>query len=313
MTQHIPATDVPADIVPSASIPSTDVRWPAGSRAAAAFTFDVDAESAVLSTAPALRDRVSTMSQLSYGPTFGVPRLIELLADRGVRSTFFVPGYTAERYPQTVEQLLAAGHEVAYHGYLHEPLAGKSLAEETAILERSIEVLERRFGVAPSGYRAPFWEMNWHTPALLAEYGFRYDSSLMNADHPYVLATRSGELVELPINWGLDDWGHYCFLPEISGNAQFTSPRNVAEMWQEDARAVLDTGGLWILTNHPFLSGRPARTVALGSVIDAVLERGDTWVTSLGEIADHVASLDLEPTILTRPQLDGDAAEVVGA
>lgn len=292
------------------TIPSTDVAWPGDFSSAAAFTFDIDAETAVLSGAPQMRDQVSVMSQQSYGPTFGVPRLLRMLAEREVRATFFAPAYTAERHPTTIEQITAAGHEIAYHGYLHESLVGKSLEEETEILDRSIEVLEGRFGVRPVGYRAPFWEMNWHTPRLLVERGFCYDSSLMNADHPYPIATAAGGLIELPINWGLDDWGHYCFIPGYTGNAQFTPPRDVAEMWKHDADSVLDEHGLWILTNHPFISGRPARVNALETVIESVQERGDTWVASLGEIAAHVVSLELEAVTLARPMLDGDEAEV---
>lgn len=286
------------------------VNWPENFRAAASFTFDVDAESAVLSGAPHMRDRVSVMSQQCYGPTVGVPRLLGMLAEREVRATFFVPGYTAEQYPKTVELIIAGGHEVAHHGYLHESLVGKSREEEVAILDRGLDVLESRFQVRPTGYRAPYWEMNWHTPELLAERGFRYDSTLMNADLPYVLRTPSGPLVELPINWGLDDWGYYCFIPEISGNAQFTPPQKVAKMWRHDADAVLDEQGLWILTNHPFLSGRPARVRSLASVVDHVLERGDTWVAPLGKIAEHVESLNLTQVELTRPVLDGDNATV---
>lgn len=293
--------------------PDRGVEWPEAHRAAAAFTFDVDAESAVLSAAPAMRDRVSVMSQQSYGPTLGVPRLLKMLAEREVRSTFFVPGYTAERYPGTVERILSAGHEIGHHGYLHEPLAGKSPEEEAEILDRGLELLESRFGVRTTGYRAPFWEMNWHTPELLASRGFRYDSSLMNADHPYSIATAAGPLVELPINWGLDDWGHYCYIPEFSGNAQFSAPKDVAAMWSADADAVLDEQGLWILTNHPFLSGRPGRVRELAKVVDHLRDRGDVWIAALADIAEHVAAQGQEAVVLTRPTLDGDEGEEVRA
>jgi len=283
-----------------------DIAWPEGFTAAASFSFDVDAESVVLSAAPHMRDRVAVMSQQAYGPSIGVPRILRILDARGIRATFFVPGYTAERYPGTVEKILEAGHEVAHHGYLHESLVGMGRAEEEAILDRGLAVLES-FGVRPVGYRAPYWEMNWHTPQLLVERGFQYDSTLMNADHPYVLAAQGGSLVELPINWGLDDWGHYCYVPEFSGDGQLSAPADVADLWRYDADAVLDEGGLWILTNHPFLSGRPSRARALESVIDHVLGRGDTWLTALGDISAHVAGLGLDPVILTRPVLDEDA------
>ena len=69
--------------------------WPNGSRAAAAFTFDVDAESCVLAHDPAASSRMSLMTHQAYGPRVGVPRLLRLLERQGVTATFFVPGFTA--------------------------------------------------------------------------------------------------------------------------------------------------------------------------------------------------------------------------
>lgn len=56
-----------------------------------------------------------------------MPRLLALLARHEVRSTFFVPGYTAVRYPDVVRAIVDGGHEVAHHGYLHEVLTGMTL------------------------------------------------------------------------------------------------------------------------------------------------------------------------------------------
>ena len=66
--------------------------WPAGRRAAAAVSFDVDAESAILADRPEAASRLTVMSHQAYGPTVGVPRLLRILAGRGIRATFFVPG-----------------------------------------------------------------------------------------------------------------------------------------------------------------------------------------------------------------------------
>lgn len=92
---------------------------PAGYHAAASLTFDVDAESAVPSRQPSAASRASLMSHQAYGPVAGVPRLLGMLERQQVRATFFVPGYTAHRYPGMVRSIVAAGHEVGHHGYLH--------------------------------------------------------------------------------------------------------------------------------------------------------------------------------------------------
>lgn len=277
-------------------------RWPPGYRAAAAFTFDLDAESAILVDAPEAASRLSVMTHQAYGPRTGVPRLLRMLDRRGVRATFFVPGYSAERHPDAVRSIRDAGHEIAHHGYLHEPPARLSPVDEERVLLRGLEALERVAGVRPVGWRAPMWEASHATPGILARHGFRYDSSLMDADRPYVLAAGIADagpggptLVELPIQWSLDDWEQYVYLPGLSGSGLIESPSKVADLWSLELDALAADGGLFVLTNHPFASGRASRALALERVIERALATEGLWVASLEEIAAHVETLGLVP------------------
>ena len=289
---------------PSVAVPAAPIPWPDGRRAAAAFTFDVDAESAVLWNAPHVAGRMSVISHQAYGPLTGVPRLLRLLDRHGVRSTFFVPGYTALRYPATVRDIVAAGHEIAHHGYLHEQPSAVPYEEQVGNLDRGLAALDRVAGVRPVGYRAPMWDLSWQSPGLLHERGFLYDSSLMDSDVPYELAVapgRTDSLVEIPIHWALDDWEQYCFLPDISGSGVIALPDKARELWWSEFEAMRDDGGCWVLTNHPFLSGRPGRARALDRLIGDVVACGDVWVASLAEIAAHVRSLGLAPRTVLPP------------
>lgn len=283
--------------------------WPHGTQAAAAFTFDVDAESAVLWNAHATADRMSVISHQAYGPLVGVPRLLEILARREITATFFVPGYTAHRYPDVVRRIVDGGHELAHHGYLHEQPTALDEAGEIEALDRGLEALEQVAGVRPSGYRAPMWDLSWRTPGLLLERGFLYDSSLMDADAPYELsvAGRSESLVEIPIQWALDDWEQYCFLPEISGSGLIETPAKAAELWRAEFDAMAEVGGCWVLTNHPFLSGRPSRAAELDRLMGHVQERADVWLAPLGEIAAHTRSLGLASRSIEYPADLGDS------
>ncbi|MDQ2754958.1 MAG: polysaccharide deacetylase [Actinomycetota bacterium] len=286
---------------------ASPVPWPDGYSSAAAFTFDVDAESAVLWGSPATASRMGVISHQAYGPLVGVPRLLRILDHHRVRATFFVPGFTAERYPQVVRDIVAAGHEVGHHGYLHEQPSGLTLQEESVALDRGLAALERVAGVRPVGYRAPMWDLSWHTPALLAERGFLYDSTLMDADVPYELATEEGSsrsLVEIPIQWALDDWEQYCFLPEVSGSGLIETPAKARQLWQGEYEALTAEGGCWVLTNHPFLSGRPARARELSALIGDVVADPGSWVAPLVEIAQYVRQLGLTPRTIERPLLD---------
>ncbi|CDO09571.1 polysaccharide deacetylase [Mycolicibacterium cosmeticum] len=275
--------------------------WPAGKLAAASFTFDVDAESAVLWGNDAVAARMSVISHQAYGPLVGVPRILDLLERHQIPATFFAPGHTAHRYPEAVRSIVAAGHEIAHHGYLHEQPTALTLEEEIEALDRGLAALAEVAGVRPAGYRAPMWDLSWRTPGLLAERGFLYDSSLMDADHPYELAVGDASLVEIPIQWALDDWEQYCYLPDISGSGLIESPRKARELWQLEFDALRDAGACWVLTNHPFLSGRPSRAVELGDLMRYVVEHTDVWTTNLGAIAEHVRSLGLTPRSITRP------------
>lgn len=246
------------------------------------------------------------MSHQAYGPLVGVPRLLGILGELNVDATFFVPGYTAERHPTVIRAIAEAGHEIAHHGYLHESLVGVDEATERRILTRGLHALADVAGVRPRGYRAPMWEMNWHTPELLLEFGFDYDSTLMDSDHPYELAVAgsgrgSGSLVELPVSWALDDWQQYCFVPDFSGVGLIETPAKAIELWRSELDAMRAVGGAWILTNHPFLSGRPGRAFALRDFIAEVCAMDDVWVASMEQIAAHVRRQQLLPRTLTRP------------
>ncbi|WP_374157519.1 polysaccharide deacetylase [Mycobacterium sp. G7A2] len=280
---------------------TSDLRWPGGKSAAAAFTFDVDAESAVLWGNDAVAARMSVMSHQAYGPLVGLPRILELLDAHQIPATFFVPGHTAHRYPAAVRRIVEAGHEIAHHGYLHEQPTALTLAQEIEALDRGLQALAEVAGVRPVGYRAPMWDLSWRTPELLVERGFLYDSSLMDADHPYELAVGDGSVVEIPIQWALDDWEQYCYLPDIAGSGVIESPRKARELWQLEFDALRAAGACWVLTNHPFLSGRASRAAELGDLMRYVVGHDDVWTTNLGAIAEHVRTLHLPPRTITRP------------
>ena len=166
-------------------------------------------------------------------------------------------------------------------------------------------------GVRPAGYRAPMWELNYHTPGLLAERGFTYDSSLMDSDHPYALAVGEAAggpvLAEVPVSWGLDDWEQYAFLPGLIGSGVIESPAKALEMWTLELEALYQLGAVFTLCCHPFLSGRPSRAAALGQLIERMLALPGLWITTVGDVAAHTMSLGLAPRTCPQPRHPVDA------
>jgi peptidoglycan/xylan/chitin deacetylase (PgdA/CDA1 family) len=233
------------------------------------------------------------MTHQAFGPLVAVPRLLELLDEYGLPATFFVPGLTADRYPETVERIAAAGHEIGHHSYSHRSAVDLSESGERADFERALAALER-VGVQPVGHRAALWEASWHTPGLVAEYGLSYDSSLMDSDRPYRLRTASGTIAELPPHWGLDDWEQYAFLPRPDIGSTVESPAKVLEHWRWELDAMRRHGCLFLLTCHPFLSGRASRVEALRGLIEHALAAGDVEFATCATVAERaLADLDL--------------------
>jgi polysaccharide deacetylase family protein (PEP-CTERM system associated) len=141
-------------------------------------------------------------------------RLLTLLDDAGVRGTFFVLTWNAERHPEIVRHIAAAGHEIASHGYAHHLIYEQSPAEFRADVVRAKQLLEDLTGTPVLGYRAPSFSITrrseWALDALL-DCGYRYDSSVFPVQDslyglpgaqrfPWVIRERDGaNLVEFPI------------------------------------------------------------------------------------------------------------------
>ena len=174
---------------------------------ALALTFDVDAESVWLATSPTYSSRLSTLSEARYGIGRGLRRVLNVLAANEAHGTFYVPGATAEAHPAAVEMILEGGHTLGHHGHEHlkshevDPDTEREEIKKAYLPSRDLESGPRDIDLHPGTHAT--------TLDLLPQYGFRWDSSLMEDDRPYTLAVGDARLIELPVHWSLDDWPHF--------------------------------------------------------------------------------------------------------
>lgn len=259
-------------------------QWPEGYRCAVAVTFDFDAESAFLFREPQKAARsLAGLEERRFGPRVGVPRILNLMDRYNLKSTFYVPGWVAATHTEAVKSIRDAGHEIGAHGNVHEALDHLDPEAEKAVLAESLRLLETTVGVRPVGYRSPSWELNMGTPALLKEHGFLYDSSLMGNDIPYWLDTPKGPLAELPIQWLLDDAP---FFRHVYGATNaIAEPDRVLRMWGQEFKAMYEENGCFIVTCHPWISGRASRIAMLDSLIQYMRSLPGVWFTTLEEMA----------------------------
>lgn len=265
------------------------IPWPGGARCAVAITFDMDADSFLHLHRP--QDsyrRISTISTLQYGPKVGVPRILQSYRELGLKQTFFVPAWCIEQYPQAVEAMVADGHEIGHHGYIHEHMNEISTEEEAFWLRKSSDIIERYTGRRPRGFRAPLYNFSPTTTDLLIDEGFLYDASLMGSDIPYLLKGERGTLVELPTHWAMDDWPPYVHMSDIDYSMPIRSPQEAVSVYKAEFDAIWEHGGLLVAVWHPFVSGRLARWQEAVRFIEYMQNRGGVWFATMEEIALHV-------------------------
>ena len=265
-------------------------------RVRACITFDFDAISGWMDEENPLPN---PLSRGEFGGRVATPRLLDLLDKYGIKSSWYIPGHTADTFPDVVRDIVNRGHEVGHHGYLHETPAGiGSREEEVRIIERGAAALERITGKPITGYRSPSWNVSEHTLEILHEMDYDYDSSLMGddfrlsyvrlGDKPNIRSAyefgKPVNLVEVPIAWELDDWQWFEYAPPWSEG--MFPPTRVEAMWlgEFDYAYEYEPGAVYTLTMHPQVIGRGARIAMLERVLRHIRSHADVEFRTVAEV-----------------------------
>jgi peptidoglycan/xylan/chitin deacetylase (PgdA/CDA1 family) len=248
-----------------------------------AFTIDVDAETFWFSRRMDSLASVNLMAEGAYDPEVGVPRLLAMLDRRGVKSTFFIPGWVIEHHTAICREIVRRGHEVGYHGYLHEK--AWFLEQERELVARSKGTMKDLLGVVPKGHRAPEADLNAATIDALVEMGFEYSSNMMDRDCPYLHRTSRGEAIpELPFNWLYDDSSHWFFTLQEPARRGIATTSAVKEIWTEEFEGIYEEGGSLTFVLHPMICGRVSRVKMLEELIAHMQSRPGVLIGTAGEI-----------------------------
>ena len=200
-----------------------------------------------------------------------------------MRASFYIPGWTVENHLPQCRRIRDAGHEIGAHGNVHEAVAALDQAQEKAVLAEQLRILADHLGVRPAGYRSPSWDVNVWTPGLLKSHGFRYDSSLMGNDVPYDVATPEGPLTEIPVQWIMDDAP--LFRHVYGATNAIADPARVLQMWSAEFVAMHRENGCFVLTCHPFISGRASRVALIEELVAYMRRQRGVWFATGEEVA----------------------------
>jgi peptidoglycan-N-acetylglucosamine deacetylase len=278
------------------------------------FGVDVDAVAGWLGSY-AGEDSPDDISRGLFAGEVGSPRLLALFDRFKIKTTWFIPGHSIETFPEQMKAVANAGHEIGIHGYSHENPIAMTREQETAILDKCIELVAKLSGRRPTGYVAPWWEFSPVTNELLLERGIKYDHSLMHHDfQPYYVRVgdswtkidyakhpeawmkplvrgRETNLIEIPASWHLDDLPPMMFIKKAPNSHGFVSPRHLEEMWRDQFDWVYREHdyAVFPMTIHPDVSGRPQVLMMLERLYTYMIRHPGVRFCTLDEMADDFA------------------------
>lgn len=260
-------------------------RWKDGARCAFAISFDADHET------NELRDGGKSIGRLAwgqYGPRVGVPRILKILKAHDVPGTFYVPAVAALLHPDEPRRIVAEGHEIGIHSWIHELNSVLSYEAEKDLMQRAADTLEKLSGVRPVGARTASWDFSPYTLRITKEMGLLYDSSLMADEDCYELLLDGEEtgVVELPVEWVRDD-AVYFMMHRFQSLRPYTPPEGVFDVFRREFEAAYEDGGIFQLTTHPHIIGYRSRVWIIDELIRLAKSKGDVWFATHADVAAY--------------------------
>lgn len=224
---------------------------------------------------------VPTYSWVEYGLRRGLPRIMRLFAEHGVRASASMNASIIATHPEVVEAVRDAGWEIVAHGVTQRALTAE--ADEAGVIERAAELIAEFTGERPRGWLGPGLQESFSTPSLLKRAGFDYVCDWALDDVPTRLETPHGPLVSIPYPLELNDSLLHAIQHYPSDELYLRLVRTL-ETFEQEEGSKLVTLGL-----HPHLMGVPHRFPHLSRCIELLRSRSDIAFLSGSEIVDRFA------------------------
>ena len=259
--------------------------WPGNAPFAIALSFDSDHET------NELREGGNSISRLSwgqYGNRVGVPKIEKILNHHDVKASFYVPAVSALLHTEEQQRLIAQGHEIGIHGWIHELNSVLPYETERDLMFRASDTLEKITGARPVGMRTPSWDYSPWTLKIAVEMGLEYDSSLMADVNCYelLLDGQPSGVIELPVEWIRDD-AVYFMMNRFQAHRPYTPPESVFDIFRREMEGAREEGGIFQLTMHPHIISARSRIWILEELIRLGKHYG-AWFATHQQIVSYV-------------------------
>jgi len=214
-----------------------------------------------------------------------LPALLADLQQVSIKATFFLEGWNGDVYADAIGTMVAAGHEIAIHGWRHEVWAAQTAEQQRIILHRSKSALAPIAGM-PVGFRPPGGTTPDASRRHLIDAGLAYESGL--GDSPAM----TGQLVSLPFRWEQVDALYFEPALAYLREDRFESPDlRAPKEWQSALTAAVEevvaAGSCCVVIFHPYLLGRvDGGFEVFRSFLQTISGNPDLWLTRCREAAD---------------------------
>lgn len=209
-----------------------------------------------------------------YGTRVGFYRLLDALAKANLVGSVAVNGAIAERYPQVIADIVAAGHEIIAHSTDMNGTIATGLPEvdERALIQQSLEALEKASGARPRGWLSIARSQSWNTVRLLKEAGLDYCCDWVNDELPWRF---NNGLINLPLNHELSDRQ----IVTVQQHSAESYAQQMTDAYDWLSREAKQSGGgrLLPLNVTPYILGLPYRIEAFERLIADLAARPDAW------------------------------------
>lgn len=274
-----------------------DPKWPGGARLALNFVLNYEegGENTPLEGDPASeaflhevvgapptigRRNLNTESMFEYGSRAGFWRVHRIFRKHGLPLTVYGVAQALERNPAAAQAMVAAGWEVASHGYRWIDYIEMSEDDEREHVRKAVETIERVTGQRPVGWYTG--RISDNTRRLVVEAGgFLYDSDSYADELPYWVEVSGQQHLVIPYTLDVNDFKFLLVNGFVTGEQFYDYFVDAFDTLREEGGRFMSVG------LHCRIIGRPARAKALDGCLAYVKQHDDVWVTTRAEIARH--------------------------
>jgi peptidoglycan/xylan/chitin deacetylase (PgdA/CDA1 family) len=237
-----------------------------------------------------------------YGIREGIPRMLDLFDQHGIKVTSFMIGQAVDKHPELAAAIVERGHEAAAHGRRWESQYYLDRDEERAWIKDGAESIERATGTRPTGYNCYWIRDSVNTLELLSELGFIYHIDDLSADEPWIQEVGGKPFVSVPYTVHMNDISSFDF-PGFSPADYEQQLRDEFDQLHEEGRR---RRRMMSVSLHDRISGHASRVRVLDRFLTYARQFDEVWFARRDEIARWALDTpDVTPTISRPPAAEG--------